>query len=253
MIENRKFQRQDAALWLGLEQILGDDSSVSYNSLEQKNLAYLMNCLNKWLKRWEEELEYKLLTDREYDTDSVYIRFNTAALLKSDYKTSIESLSAAITSTIISPNEAREKLDLNPYDGGDVYANPAITPGSSDTPAPSDGSTPDPGANSSGLAIRARVQHLFGVEANRVKKCAESGNFLARVEAFYSKWEPKLADAFEEVGVDRDEAASHCSESLRRLLDVADYSTADNLLANVSKCVNDWKQRANSIGEIEHV
>jgi len=84
-----QFQRQDAALWLGLEQILGDDTSVSYNSLEQKNLAYLMNCLNKWLKRWEEEMEYKLLPRRQFDLESHFIRFNSAALLKSDYKTSV--------------------------------------------------------------------------------------------------------------------------------------------------------------------
>lgn len=48
-IEQRKFQRQEAALWLMLESILGDDKSVSYNSEEQKQLAYLKNCLGTWL------------------------------------------------------------------------------------------------------------------------------------------------------------------------------------------------------------
>jgi len=97
-----------------------------------------MNCLNKWLKRWEEEMEYKLLPRRQFDLESHFIRFNSAALLKSDYKTSVESLALGINATILSPNEAREKLDLNPYDGGDTYRNPAITPGSGNDPQPQD-------------------------------------------------------------------------------------------------------------------
>ena len=56
------FMRQDEALRFLLESIIGDDSSVSYNSLEQKNLAYLQNCLNCWLRVWEEECEVKLLS-----------------------------------------------------------------------------------------------------------------------------------------------------------------------------------------------
>ena len=58
-IEQRRFQRQEAAIWMCLEQILGDDASVSYNSLEAKNLAYLTNCLMRWISKWEEECEKK--------------------------------------------------------------------------------------------------------------------------------------------------------------------------------------------------
>jgi len=258
LTDNRKFQRQDAALWLGLEQILGDDSSVSYNSLEQKNLAYLMNCLNRWLKRWEEEIEAKLLPTRQFRADSHYVRFNTAALLKSDYKTSVESLGVAIASRIISPNEAREKLDLLPYDGGDSFENPNITPGAGGATEESDQTTTstneatDATANSEQLALTARVEHLIKVEANKVKQAAQKAsdggkNFLEWVDSHYAKWEPKLANWFEEIGIDRDLATQHCAESTRRLLDVCDYSKDDTLAENVAKACGSWPARAANV------
>ena len=263
MLEQRKFARQDAALWLGLESILGDDSSVSYNSLEQKLLAYLMNCLNRWLKRWEEECEYKLLPDRQFKMESHYIRFNTAALLKSDYKTTVESLAQGIAATIISPNEARAKLDLNPREGGDEFVNPAITPGApaETTPEPEPSDNPNKAALPNELETRARlavyshISHLIGVEANRVKSGSRvSKNFPVWVENFYSKkWEPQFASDLEELGMDRELANLHCAESKRRILEVCDESTNETLADNVSVCVSTWKSRANTIGELAHV
>jgi len=261
MIENRKFQRQDAALWLGLEQILGDDTSVSYNSLEQKNLAYLMNCLNKWLKRWEEEMEWKLLPRRQFDLESHFIRFNAAALLKSDYKTSVESLALGINATIISPNEAREKLDMNPYPGGDEYRNPAITPGSGndDPPAPPAGerndTEDDDMAAKARLAVYSRLAHLIGVEANRVKSGAKAAKDFGKwLDNFYSKkWEPQLAGELELLGMDRELATVHCQESRRRIAVAIDQSDKAAVAGIVADCVSSWKSRANTMGELQNV
>lgn len=257
MIENRKFQRQDAALYLGLESILGDDASVSYNSLEQKNLAYLMNCLNRWLKRWEEEMEYKLLRRREFDNETHFIRFNTAALLKSDFQSTVAALNSLVTSTIFSRNEAREKLDMNPVPGGDEYANPAITPGVSE-PADTEPMDDTPEETAVRRAINSRITHLIGVESKNVvqaaKNAVEKGkNYVDWVEKYYSEnWSRKLADTFEELGLEREDAADYCHESKRQILDVCGDSTAENLVENVEKCVFSWKNRVNSIG-LKHV
>ena len=253
MIENRRFQRQDAALYLGLESILGDDNSVSYNSLEQKNLAYLMNCLNRWLVRWEQEVEYKLLSKREFDNETHFVRFNTAALLKSDFQTTVSSLSTLVTGTILSRNEAREVLDRNPVEGGDEFENPAITPGRSSTGMEDDSpdDSPEPSAR---RAINSRLGHFIGGECSKVISAAQQAvekgkNFLAWVDDFYSdKWLPKMADLLDEIGLDRDLAAAYCKDSKQRLLEITDYSTPENLASNVEKCVSTWKNRANSIG-----
>jgi HK97 family phage portal protein len=259
MIDQRKFARQDAALWLGLEQILGDDSSVSYNSLEQKLLAYLMNCLNRWLKRWEEECEYKLLPDRQFKLESHYIRFNTGALLKSDYKTTVESLAQGIAATIISPNEARAKLDLNPREGGDEYLNPAITPGDTEekkTETTADDPPSSDNPNQAAMqAVRARIAHLIGVEARRIESgAAKSTDFLKWMNNFYEKkWIAEFADRLEEIGIDRELSNLHCEESRRRLIQDCGGCTKETLVENVTKCVSNWKARANTLGDLSHV
>ncbi len=127
--EIRKLTRQDAALWFLIEQIVGDDTSVSYNSLEQKNLAYLANCLMRWLKRIEQEGDEKFFSEKEKATGRFFNKFNVAALLRADLKTQAESISKLVASRIYNPNEGREMLDRDPYKGGDEFANPAITPG----------------------------------------------------------------------------------------------------------------------------
>lgn len=250
MNDLRKFSRQDQALWLGLEQILGDDSSVSYNSLEQKLLAYLMNTLNRWLKRWEEELEYKLLSKRDFESEKYYIRFTTAALLKSDFKSTVESLALAITSTIMSPNEARAKLDYNPREGGDVYSNPAITPGDSNSQTADDDTPDETPTNRESLATIEMLKNLTSVEADRAVQAAERGrNFCNWLDGFYKNWETKLADKIESIGGDRNLATLHCNESKQRLLHCASNATKETLVAVVSECVANWPARAIALAE----
>jgi len=259
MIENRRFQRQDAALYLGLESILGDDNSVSYNSLEQKVIAYLQNCLNRWLVRFEQEIEYKLFPKRQFEAETHFIRFNTAALLKSDYKTSIEALGMAITHLIMSPNEARAKLDMNPYPGGDEFVNPAIQvkEQANDQEDPPEDTTKAPKTDRTArAAIDSRLGHLLKAEANRVISAAEQAvekgkNFVAWTDDFYAKWVGKLADTLEELGLDREEAAIHCHESQRRLLDACDNATTENLVQVITDCVQNWPSRAANFGIME--
>lgn len=131
--EIRKLTRQDAALWFLIEQIVGDDTSVSYNSLEQKNLAYLANCLLRWLTRIEQEADEKFFAPREKATGRFFNKFNVAALLRADVKTQAEAIARLIGVKVYSPNDGRELLDREPYEGGDVYENPAITVGSNQT------------------------------------------------------------------------------------------------------------------------
>lgn len=123
-LENRRYQRQEAALWFMLETILGDGSSETYKSFEQKNMAYLTNCLMTWIVKWEQELNCKLLFSREMRTDSHFFKFNTGAFMRADFATTMQSLRSGVEALILSPNEARDILDFNKRDGGDEFINP---------------------------------------------------------------------------------------------------------------------------------
>ena len=256
-IEQRRFQREDAALVFVLDGILGDSSNASFASLEARNISLRVNCLGPWATAMEEESDIKLLSDSERNR-GYYHKFQDGALLRTEKSATAAYVSQLIAARVINPNEARDMLDMNPYEGGDEYTNPNTTSSKPDNGAGGAANTPDPAkTKDNGTSSRATVAHfeyLFGVEANRILKNSKtSPNFLEWMDSFYSKWEGNLADNMEAVGLDRELASAHCIESKRRLLEVCDYSTQENLAENVEKCVSNWKSRANLIGDVANV
>lgn len=239
-IETMKHLRQEEALRFMLESILGDDSSVSYNSLEQKNLAYLQNCLNTWLATWEEECDRKLLSESEQNA-GYFHKFNVGPLLRSDLETTMRSVSVGITSRVLSPNEAREMLDRNPYDGGDEYLNPAI-----DKVTTRDGQIDtEPSRQSTSNVTQSQIEHMIQIEGKRIAAFAKSsGNFIKRIELFYQKWEIKLADHIERLGGSRDAATLHCQQSLEQLINLSGGCNQEELAGKVQELVNTWSVRS---------
>ena len=86
--------------------------------LENQNLAFLVDTLLYILKQYEEELNYKLLSEKELKA-GYYFKFNTGALLRADLKTQVESLTQGISNYLYTPNEARSFIDLPSKEGGD--------------------------------------------------------------------------------------------------------------------------------------
>lgn len=229
-----------------LESVLGDDSSVSYNSLEQKNLAYLQNCLAPWMCNWEEEGERKLLSPADM-ANGYYLKFNDGALLRTDKATSMSTAALGIQNMVLTRNEVREMMDLNPVEGGDEFMNPAITTGAE--PDQEDERTESGTTDTTNRsASRVMLERLCKIEQQRAEQAAASAsNFCEWIERFYIKWESKLANDIEEIGGDRELATIHCNESKRRLLECAEQATQDTLAAVVGACVENWQGRASAI------
>lgn len=245
-IDQRRFQRQETALLFLLESILGDDSSVSYNSLEQKNLAYLSNCLMRWLVKWEQECDHKLRSQRERAQDSHFFKFNVGALLRADSKTQMETITGYIAARVYNPNFGRELLDLNPYEGGDEYENPAITPGS---PGSGDSNSPE---DANRAAIVAHLRHIIGVEAKQV--LAAAGNkrdYIGWLDAFYTdeKWIKTIHRAITDMGGSDDQAINHCNKSKHELLEISGTVTPEGLADAVAELVEKWPDRAERLAE----
>lgn len=97
---------------------VGDYTKSSYASAEAQQLSFLVDTLLYIVKQYEEEIAYKLLSDKEV-ADGYHAKFNTGVILRADQKTQIETLSAAVSNFLMTPNEAREKLDLPAKEGGD--------------------------------------------------------------------------------------------------------------------------------------
>ena len=97
---------------------IGDYTKSSYASAEAQQLSFLVDTLLYIVKQYEEEIGYKILLDDE-EAKGYHAKFNTAVILRADQKTQIETLSQAVSSFLMTPNEAREKLDLPRREGGD--------------------------------------------------------------------------------------------------------------------------------------
>ncbi len=247
LVELQKFNRQDIALLFGIDSMPFDGESVSYNSLEQKNLSYL-STLDRWLCKVEEECDRKLRTPRQISSQSHYFKVNRAALLRTDLATTMEALCKAVSHKIMNPNEARSKLDMNPYVGGDIFENPNTSTSDSKTDPESNDTATQPAA--SNLALEDTLKTLCGREAADAINGTNKENFVGWIDKYYNNWESKLADKLENIGLDRDIARLHCEESREHLLEAAGRSGSDNLKANVENTVKNWKYRAYRILEL---
>ena len=107
---------------------VGDYTKSSYASAESQQLSFLVDTLLFNIKQYEEEISWKILLDSEAYA-GLMAKFNTSVLLRADQQTQISTLSTAVSSFLMTPNEARERLDLPHKEGGDqLLGNGAAIP-----------------------------------------------------------------------------------------------------------------------------
>jgi HK97 family phage portal protein len=112
-IETRKFGvREVARIFRVPPYMLADleAGSVSYASVEQQAIDFVVHSLRPWLVRIESTLK-KRLFNKEGDRD-IYPQFNVSALLRGDTKTRYEAYAIGIDKKFLLVNEVRELEDL---------------------------------------------------------------------------------------------------------------------------------------------
>ena len=95
----------------------GGDKSPTYASSEQFMLFYQMFSID--VASYESAIRRDLLTEEERKT--YYAKFEMRGLLRGSFKDQMAGFQIGVNTEILSPNEARELMDMNPYDGGDEY------------------------------------------------------------------------------------------------------------------------------------
>lgn len=132
--ELRTFQLQEIARAFRVPpHILYDLGRATWANSEQLGLEFLTYSLEPWLQALEGALRRALFTADERRTHRVV--FDRDDLTRADLGARATAYSSLIASRVLNPNEARGWEGLPPYDGGDAFANPAITPGAADPEA----------------------------------------------------------------------------------------------------------------------
>lgn len=158
-----------------------ENAAVRAN-LEQQNLSYLQMSLSRWLNRFAEEAERKLLTERERRSGRHWFRWFTEAFLRGDTQTRYEAYEKAISSRWMNPNEVREREDMNPYDGGDEFSNPNIDPSAK----PEDNEKAE---QAMWGMMATQVTLMLEHEAKRINKAAaEESNFIEWLDSYLSDY-----------------------------------------------------------------
>lgn len=119
------------------------NNTTTYASAEQMFLAHVVHTMTPWYARIEQSANAKLLTPQERKS-GYYFKFFAQGLMRGDMQQRSAFYSAMITSRIMNPNECRELEDLNPYEGGDEFANPATEKGPPGQAAPQRGTANPP-------------------------------------------------------------------------------------------------------------
>lgn len=124
-LENRKFQNEEIARAFRVPPtMIFDLDRGTWGNAEQMGREFLVYCLEPWLKQLEGAYGRILLSEEEQKTHRIL--FDRDDLTRADLTARATAISSFITARTISPNEARQWIDLPPRDGGDTYENPAI-------------------------------------------------------------------------------------------------------------------------------
>ncbi len=93
---------------------IGVGTMPAYNNIQALNVDYYSTCLQALIEAAELCLDEGLATGEGLGTE-----FDVEGLLRMDGLTQIQTLRESIAAAVLTPNEARAKLDLGPKPGGD--------------------------------------------------------------------------------------------------------------------------------------
>lgn len=119
MLDSRRLAVEDIAraYRVPTDMIGLNNGGQSYNSIEQKQIAFVTHTLRPWLAKLEDAFSTLL-------PDTAYLSFSTDDLLRGDYATRIEGYAKLLQNGVLSANEVRRKENMRPVDGGDVVRVP---------------------------------------------------------------------------------------------------------------------------------
>jgi len=119
MLDSRRLAVEDVAraYRVPTDMIGLNNGGQSYNSIEQKQIAFLSHTIRPWVSKLEDAFSQLL-------PDNAYLAFSTDDLLRGDYATRIEGYAKLLQNGVLSTNEVRRKENMRPIEGGDVVRVP---------------------------------------------------------------------------------------------------------------------------------
>lgn len=211
-LDSRKFSVAEIARWFGVPpHMVGDvERSTSWGTgIEQQGLHFLIYSLLPWIELIEQSIRFNLVVQPE----RYYPKLNVNAILRMDAEAQAHVFEILIRNRVLSPNECRELLERNPYDGGDEYvsaAAPPPAPTAPPEPTPPSALAPPPATQGDAEAMartarfralaEAAASGLMEEEARHLRKLATEhakggDEWRAAIAGFYGRFTGRIGSA----------------------------------------------------------
>ncbi len=276
-LESRKFQRSEVASWFNLPpHKVGDLERATFSNITDQNRDYLERSLMRWLVTWQEELNEKLLTTEEKESDSHFFEFMTEAFLRGNKKERTESQVSQVLTGLASINDIMRQENMNSIGpNGDVRFMPLnITtvdkaiegpqmpdknnnPAGDQAPQPDTPANPPPDGTSTQMREKMRAMAvgvlttLLRAEKQAIVRHAENrkNSFLDMTENFYNNWSPTLTDNIVALGGTKDMADAYIVAGRELCLEVAGKSLMNTLVENAEMAYSNYPAKAESLAD----
>jgi HK97 family phage portal protein len=117
LIETRKLSREEiCGIFRVPPHMIADLSRATFSNIEAQGLDFYKSAISPYLKAFENRMDFQLLGD-----STRCFKFDVSELIRGDFQGEVEAYSKLLTMGVMSPNEVRSRLDMNPRDGGDDY------------------------------------------------------------------------------------------------------------------------------------
>lgn len=121
-LQTREFQVVEIARWFRIPpHKIAELTHATFSNIEHQGLEYVVDTLQPWLVRWEQELKRKLFAD---DPD-YFAEHQVLGLLRGDQQARSNYYRTLFYIGAISPNDIRELENQNPIVDGDGDLDPA--------------------------------------------------------------------------------------------------------------------------------
>lgn len=102
-----------------LQLIQSDSKTPTFASAEEFSRSFVVHGITPDIVNYEKSVRRDLLTPQE--KRKYYAKFEMRGLLRGSFNDQMEGFAMAVDKEILNPNECRALMDLNAYEGGDIY------------------------------------------------------------------------------------------------------------------------------------
>lgn len=121
-LATRRFTVEDICRWFNVPPSkVGHFEKISYNSAEQLSLDVISECLMPWIKKFEQESDYKLLTN---NWAGLYTKIDLRGLMRTTHADRAKYYRDLNGIGVLSINDILELEDMNPIKHGELHLVP---------------------------------------------------------------------------------------------------------------------------------